>query len=180
MRRPHGVGVAIVLSAALSGCGESGHARARGRIDEHRGSYAGVALGVTRAEVRRRLGRSTLRRAPADLSNGTGPWYLPSYRGPDEIYGDADISFLYGRVSSVEVYGRGTRTTAGVKLGDPLRQVSRLYRAACHSQRDLGEEGTQAPWCQVRSGRRVFLFFGGDPVQQMALSIVPFDGSQGG
>jgi hypothetical protein len=177
LRRSPGATLAVaVLSAlVLSGCEPGMPAGpARGRIDEERGSYAGLSLGVPRTEVLLRLGRPVRYAAAPAVDHGeAGPRYLPSDSTPAAIYADADFSFVARRASAFVIYGRGARTDRGIGIGDPLVRAGERYRATCQPETG-GEFGPYSPRCEVRVRRALHLFFGGDPIEVIAVSTEAF------
>jgi hypothetical protein len=175
--------VPSVLAIALAGCDvselETGPAR-RTTLEE-RGTYGGVGLGSSEAEVRAALGEP-----------GGGDGYKPlsesDYRGPPHIRalgGVKPILLRYDesayllnartkRVFSMIVSKPGATTRAGVGVGDPLSGVRRNYEnpvcgRAVAGEPLFGDEVPTYPWCRIRRGD-VEVFFGDDPIQSITVT----------
>ncbi len=176
MRVPSARVGCLALCVALAACGSSSTptpGQARGVISGATGSYAGLPLGATIAQLHARFG--------APLPTNDNPYYTPAQAPPllaadsylDWVYRDVGVTFIAGRVASLTVYGLGAATGRGVGIGDPLSGVRPAYPGArCQPAR--GGVNPEAPGCQVAAGRGVYLYFSGDPIKLIALSSYPF------
>jgi hypothetical protein len=178
--------VPFVLAIALAGCDlselgdrETGPTQ-RTTLDE-RGSYGGVGVGSSEADVRAALGE------PGG-GDGYNPLSESDYRGPPHIRvlgGVKPILLRYDetayllntrtkRVFSMIVSKPGATTSRGVGVGDPLSGVRRNYENAVCGRAVAGEplfgdEVPTYPWCRIRRGD-VEVFFGDDPIQSITVT----------
>src|SRR6266853_6137122 len=74
---------------------------------------SGVAVGEDSSSVRRRLG------TPVGVDSTT--WH----------YSDLDVIFKAGKVTILSITGGSRATRRGLRVGDPARRVSTLYRPCC-------------------------------------------------
>lgn len=156
--------------------------RARGKIHESTGRYLGAGLGDSVTEARAHLG--TPRReelVPASFRDprydgaGGGCLSLPC-GGPTLGYGDSFFRSKHDRITQVLVYGSGARTQRGVAVNDPLDRVGEAYgRAVCHKEKGGGtfDHYYRPPYCELKTGRRVFITFFNDPVSLITLTRQP-------
>ncbi len=166
----------LAMCIALAACGGSSTptpGQARGVISGVTGSYAGLPLGATIAQLHARFG--------APLATNDNPYYTPAQAPPllpadnyfDWVYPDVGVTFIGARVASLTVYGLGAATGRGVGIGDPLSSVRPAYPdAGCQPAR--AGVNPEAPGCEAVGGRGVYLYFSGDPIKLIALSAYPF------
>jgi hypothetical protein len=159
------------LGVAACGGDGGGDPEPRERVDEHDGRFRGVAIGDRTAEVRRRLGapRHYDAQGPIPSGESTIP-YLSA--GGGLSYEGAFYAVKDGRVSAIVAYGEGAGTSGGVSIGDSLDDAEEAYRDAdCHGGEPLADPARDA-YCEVKTGQRLWLWMGGDPVDNIVLSIV--------
>jgi len=183
-------GVAAMVGLALAGCGDAPPDRApsqRGArvLDETTATFAGLRLGVSSAQVRRRFGSPlkspdgastppgvdyyevggpTFVRPPPTLTAGAGSGGSVRYR---------DTAWLVegGRSYGVMTVAPDARTRAGVAIGDASDRVTERYpHARCKTANENTEYAT-FPLCEVQPRPGVHLYFGGDPVKSIWLII---------
>lgn len=155
-------------------------------VDERQGVLRGVRFGDSGLEVLDRLG------APSDDEQGffpadaayTGPPSVPLPRSdagtrvPPATLHFQDTAYLVSETSGVfamATLAEGASTRAGVGVGDDLDDARDAYdtlecgRASAGESLVPGFEPTYE-WCRTRVGR-VQLFFGGDPIESITLSV---------
>jgi hypothetical protein len=181
-------------SAFAAGCGDDGsHAPPRAkftRIDEIKGADGPVAIGDRSADVHSSFGKAT----PAAPNEPITPTGAPQYfRGPGTIFLQdtyaakpkseptfryADVSFfLVGdRVAGFMITSPGARTRANVGVGSPLDRVRAAYRLRCGTANASNGERDHFPACTGRVAPRRYIWFGGDPVENITMSIRPLGG----
>jgi hypothetical protein len=160
---------------AVAACG--GQAQ-RTIVDELRGTYRGVGIGNTTAEVRRVFG-------PAPLSGRTEPIAprtedFVDIGGPTVIAGSCGTSLRYDHVTFFVCHDRvdgfivaqnGARTTRSIAIGDDAAKARARYtRLSC------GEspfEGGSYPYCGGRIAPHRWLWFGRDPIRSITVAAVP-------
>jgi hypothetical protein len=176
------LGLALCIASVTACSGESEGAAATIVIDEEKGSYRGVLLGGTAAEVEAALGPGRPSRAKdSSVPLNVKPW---DYQGPQHTSGPIadDESELLGlrypevmvqidddRVVDIETMEAGATTARGVAIGDPIEQAAAKYPEL--------ECGTIEDWkaCQGRLGYR-YIWFGGDPIEVIAIGSVRLEG----
>jgi hypothetical protein len=108
------------------------------------------------------------------LDGFTAPNRGPGGPGTELGYDDVRVFAVRGRVSELEVYGKGARTAGGVAIGDPLSRVKRVYRGVtCFPLRNQAEFLRSAR-CELKTAPHVFLYFGDDPIKVINLATGPF------
>jgi hypothetical protein len=163
------------MGAVACGGNGGGDPEPRERVDEHAGRFRGVAIGDRTPQVRRRLGapRPYDAQGPIPSGESTIP-YLSA--GGGLSYDGVFYAVKDGRVSAIVVYGDGAATTGDVSIGDSLDDAEKAYRDAdCHDAELLADPAHDA-YCEVKTGRHLWLWLGGDPVDNIVLSIVPPSG----
>lgn len=181
-RKRSGVCALIIVSLLVGACSVvySAHpGNARGQIQEVLGRYDGVWLGQPRSLALRRLGRTARSDDDPYADQANEPESLPADQPGVAVYRDVQLTFVRHRVASITVYGRGARTSRGVEIGDSLDRVRARYARTAPRLRCLPPEEGHAyqltSRCLMKLGRH-FLFFGGDPIAVIALSVAPFEG----
>ena len=134
-------------------------------IDENRGTYRGVGIGSTAAEVRRALGPKVL--VAAQVSKPACRWSSGAVRYPE-----ASFTFCEGRVVALTVTEQGARTLAGLAIGDRLAAARSLYPAL-----RCGVQG-ERPFCTGRMRPKRSLWFAGDPIRSLTISTAAFPGGR--
>jgi hypothetical protein len=185
------VRVLVVLTlwlALVVACGstESGAPKSRVQmIDDVAGTYRGVRLGDTPADLERALG-------PADpageyepitpLATGfdtLGPPHIPYPGGPcPEVhyrFERASFGFNCGTLLWFETVEEGSATSRGVAVGDPLESVEDAYpEARCGTAGS--EEYGEFPACVAKVAAERHIWFGGDPITTITLAAVRLAG----
>jgi hypothetical protein len=135
------------------------------------GTFDGVSLGQTVAEVRRALpgsvdGSPAQRVTPLDASSAPiGVSYFP---GDVRSVRARGVSLLAerGRVRMMFITDPRAVTLGGVRIGDDLREArARLSGLLCHQSNE------DVPACGGRVGRFTAIFVG-DPIQTITLSSI--------
>jgi hypothetical protein len=187
---------ATVAAPALAGCGSSLEDSARGTdgpavvVDPVAGSLGPVAIGDSMERFVTSFGpRLANRRGDEDTwwklgtpgsygypARCTGTTDRPGRNPKDFAYHGVEVSFCADRAFLVSVTSRGSRTTAGARIGEPLDQA-----AARHPQLqcDVSTANTSDPpvpvyrYCTGRIGPQRYLWLGQDPVSSIAIATVP-------
>jgi hypothetical protein len=177
--------LALAAASLLVGCTHTGASKSTGptTVDERTGVIQGVRFGDSAADIRRHLGK------PTDHKQGffpggteyTGPPAI-GIRGharPKTLHYDG-LAFLVSPASgtfSMATLLENARTRAGVEVGDRLDRVRKRYKRVTCGEQSAGEPsfGGQIPkyrWCRTDvAGVRVF--FGGDPIASITLTLYP-------
>jgi hypothetical protein len=156
-------------------------------IDEVRGTYRGVGIGDSPADVRRVFGPSGY----ADLSEGLmpvgahfaedgGPMVveLPERLGADRqaLLRYEDVSFLFfdGKVFAVLITEDGAATRRGVAIGHDIDSVEDRYQALTCG--DAEPESGPYPYCAGALKPDRHVWFGQNPIGSITMATTPFDG----
>jgi hypothetical protein len=183
------VGLATVFSFAAGCDGAGGGAETVERervavIDEEAGTYRGVRLGDSAADVEQTLGPGV----PATVMTAVVPLDVESWehQGPVAVYGpppksdsellalrypEVAVGVARDRVISIDTLEAGATSARGVAIGDPLEKAKAAYpELECKSLDD-------ASWraCHGRLGDR-YIWFGGDPIRDITIASVRLDG----
>ena len=184
--------VAAVLLLGFAGCGETATERAASQdgatiLDERTATFEGVRLGATSRQIRRRFG--TPLKSPDGAATPPGVDYYEvggptSVRPPRSLSrtanGRASGSVRYretawliegGRSYGVMTVAAGTRTRAGVTIGDAADQVTDRYAGARCRTANEGTEYATFPLCEALVRPGVRLYFGGDPIKSIWLVV---------
>ena len=197
------VGVCLL---AISGCGEPSLAdSAEGvdgpsvSVDPLVGAVGSVRLGATSAVVARVFGRGRASdpsvpidadadaigapanygfAAPCDGYPDAGDrGAFPANIGVTEIsYRWATASFCRDRAFILLVATRGAKTTAGIKVGDPLESTRRAYptlRCGSSTGSTIDPPVPVYRYCSGRIAPNRYLYFGQDPISSIGVSSVP-------
>ena len=185
------------LAMAFPGCEEERDASSpvaaeqakAGTIDERRGTYRGVGIGHSRAQMWRVFGR--LRPAgPNEPLTPTGSDYL-RYRGPwtfdltpgsaraqerDYRYRDVSFFFVEKTIRGFQVTRPGAQTRRGVTIGDPLAKARQLYPALRCGTVNEDTEYQPYPACAGRIALARYIWFGGDPIANVTIATRRLEG----
>jgi hypothetical protein len=184
------LGLALVLTIVVQRHGDEDEPNERAgtqlRIDEIRGSYAGVTMGDDRDAVVDRLGEpgGTEGFVPLDEEFGDvgGPpavrVWPPDDRGEQAVLRYDGVAFLVGSrgVYAFVVTDDGARTRRGVAVGDPLARARSRYRLGC-SEGIAGEPIAggpleKYPTCRGTIDDRRRIWFGEDRIRSIAVARV--------
>jgi hypothetical protein len=155
-------------------------------IDEIGGTYRGVGIGDSPADVRRVFGA----RDYADTSEGLmpvgahfakdgGPMVieLPERMGADRqaLLRYEDVSFLFfdGKVFAVVVTADGAATARGVAIGHDIGSVKDRYETLTCG--DAEPESGPYPYCAGELAPLRHIWFGQDPIGSITMATTPFD-----
>lgn len=158
-------------------------------VDEVRGRYGPVELGNAVERVRRVFGP----KRPASVEEPISPTGARDrYRGPPVLetgdpyapttegdvalrYDDVTFFFVGGRLAAFMITSPGAVTRAGVAVGSPLDEVKRRYpRLRCETA-NASREYERYPACTGRLAPRRYVWFGGDPVENITIGPRPHD-----
>jgi hypothetical protein len=160
-------------------------------VDERAGTVGPVGLGDSATSVEAALGRAP---SHSDV-DGIGPLDADadalgepsSFEGPPSRHQTflryPKLSAWTGgdRVWSIETIDPAARTSRGVGVGDSIDLVMRAYPELRCGEDSVGsDEPIPFPYCSGRTGRRTWIYFGGDytkagaPVTSITLLGRPF------
>jgi hypothetical protein len=183
------VSAAVATAAVGTACnGESGGTAATPTetdarvevVDVAAGSYRGVRLGASRAEVFAALGRAPNRGPATTLSDPSGSDGPPvvvlggdrrrsmgiyRYRHAVAMLGD-------GRLRALLVDEPAAGTAEEVGVGDPLERVEEVYPDAVCGQSQENTEYEPFPACYVRVSAKRHVWFGGDPIKSITIAVM--------
>lgn len=177
--------VVCALSPFLVDCGGEPLPRG-GTVDLRAGTFEGVGIGDTPGEVREAFGEP-----PASDEQGAQPSGAGQFRGPTSfrswpdpnpgpgfvpppVYRYPHVAFFddgFGRISALAVIAPGAATLEGVAIGDPLETVEGLYAVRCGE--DFGAGEPPYPACVGRLGAERWVWFGGDPIENITIGRFP-------
>ena len=188
----------LTIAASILGCGKSEPLADPLRTDEVRGSVGGVTLGDDKAEVARRFGGyekpaeaypiEPLEIDDEDGSGGYGnPWSVvtgPHHLGPGGLGGEQvtlryrEASFFVrdNRVFGFLITDPGAVTLRGIRTGDDLEDAEETYPELVCEEESQGETtAVQKASCSGRVKGGLSLYFGGDPIESIAVMERSFD-----
>lgn len=179
-----------LFAVLLTSCGSAGEPREPSRasfpLDETRGVFRGIALRDPESRVVERFGPDEgklagpvtplgAEAAPATFASTPG---TPSpddrtaavrYRGMSFVTNNRRVYVIMSSLA-------GTRTLRGVSVGGALEEAQKAYRGlACDTATDAHGDGT-FPYCGGRLAPGRFVYFGGDPIDTIAVARVPLYG----
>jgi hypothetical protein len=181
------IAVAVAAYLAVQAGSDEPAARSARVINETRGTYRGVGIGDSEAEVRRVLGqaepadtsRESMMPLNADFRADGGPMVIDfpdkPAAGRHALLRYDDVSFLFfdGEVFAVVVTDDGAATERGLAIGDDLDSVEQRYqRMTCG---DAEPESGPFPYCAGALGRQRHIWFGQDPIGSITMATTPFD-----
>jgi hypothetical protein len=152
-----------------------------GRIDLTRGTYRGIGIGSSAAEVQTRLGRGeSAPNGPAsplgdDFSEVGGALSIPLPHGgrvtTRDILRYDGVAFYVADdvVYGIIVTADRARTWRGLAIGDSLDEASRAYGLHC-GEVSGGGEYREYPYCAGKLKPRRFVWFGEDPIRSITVS----------
>jgi hypothetical protein len=185
--------VALMALLSLSACSGEPTASSTGhRVDLEQMTYRGTGLGATIAEIRASFGEPESMEqvaAPAGADRMRGPMSIPL---PDALQTDPplqepppllryrDAAFLTdgSRVFAVLVEDPHAVTEKGVSVGDELERADTVYRLRCTTALGWSDEDVYAA-CFGRLSAGRYVWFGGDPIENISFATVPLTSSGG-
>ena len=156
-------------------------------IDEVRGTYRGVGIGDSGAEVRRVFGpRSHAGDGPlTPLGAGSfaevgGAMVIrgPRLMGNPELLRYQDVSFLLmdDRVFALMITDLGAATRQGVAIGNNLDAADGRYDDLNCEEAEIGDFGETFPFCAGPLAPQRHIWFGQDPIRSITIATTQFDG----
>lgn len=175
LRKPLALASALILSALGAGaCGRAAKQRpgfARGVIEVSYGRYGNLHLGQADGDVIAVAGPGIKQSPSPFLSPTSAPPYTPTDSSRDIIYPDASVTSRGGRVTAISVYGIGAHTGSGLTIGESFQEAAYGTHAVCQPAR--GGPDPRDPACESRVRPGLYLYFAGDPVAVITMSIEP-------
>ncbi len=175
MQAMHRLAVAALSLLAVAGCGGTVQPTA---VDELRGTYRGVGVGDTTAEVERVFGHEPLsgQREPIaprkeDFVDIGGPTVIAGGCGTNLRYDHVTFFVCDGRVDGFIVAQSGAHTTRGIAIGDDAKKARALYPKLTCGESPF--EGGSYPYCDGRIAAHRWLWFGRDPIRSITVATVP-------
>ena len=178
----------ISLLGVFAGCGDQATQQAgdrpevRFRIDETEGTVNGGGLGDSARQVRKALGKDASPSKSGDDAPLDAPLDLTfpaSFKCPRlgeySALRYSSVSFaLDGEVCLVWVTGEDAATQRGVRPGDALEAAEEAYPELRCGKTDVGsDEEVLEPACWGRMSSGVYVWFGGDPIDNIEMATVP-------
>jgi hypothetical protein len=156
-------------------------------IDEVRGTYRGVGIGDSGAEVRRVFGpRSHAGDGPlTPLGAGSfaevgGAMVIrgPRLMGNPELLRYQDVSFLLmdNRVFALMITDLGAATRQGVAIGGDLDAADGRYDDLNCEEAEIGDFGETFPFCAGSLAPQRHIWFGQDPIGSITVATTGFGG----
>jgi hypothetical protein len=181
----------ISVGAGCNSAEEDGadNAGERHRIDEHAGTYYGVGIDQTAKDVRRQFGPAPpwkrVRHGPlTPTGRDYGDISLPPRAvcapGPQErymLYRLVSFAVRAGRVCRFMVIEDGAATNTGVAIGDPLEDAEDAYPNAVCADVNSELGFVEYRYCESEVTPNRHVWFGGDPIDTIAVSEARFLGS---
>ena len=164
-------------------------------IDERAGTYRGAGIGQSRNELVRHLGKP-----PAEPQNEAGRMAplslrpddlaaLPGALPPQEVSTHdrarikavryKNVSFLVAPdvgTYTVMVADPDARTSRGVRIGRPLASARDVYPDLSCGRKNVETEYRQFAYCTGEVATRRYIWFGGDPIRSIAITVRPLTG----
>jgi hypothetical protein len=187
---------ATLGALSLSACGGGGDNAAQsqrpgGAIETRSGTYRGVGLGDDVAPMQRTFGP----RRPAaegerivarslEEENDYSPIVIQltpadsASPAQERAYRYEHVVFLVrrGRIGAVIVNADGARLDGGaVRIGGELETAKERYGLRCGTAHE-DSEYEEFPACTGKISARRFIWFGGDPIRNVTIAVVPLGG----
>ena len=177
------LGTIAAAVALVGGCADDDDPPSTRLLDEREGSYRGVRLGDTEAEVRDRLGDpgegeglSPLGESFGDIGGPPAVRVWPPGSSSSKVLRYEGVAFAVG---SDGVYAiivtEPARTLRGVAIGDDLARSRRLYDVGCGegvAGERIGGGSLTYPTCRGTIDERIRIWFGEDPIRSIAIGQV--------
>jgi hypothetical protein len=156
-------------------------------IHELRGTYRGVGIGDSGAEVRRVFGpRSDAGDGPlTPLDAGSftevgGAMVIrnPRLMGDPELLRYRDVSFLLmdDKVFALMITDSGAATQEGLAIGHDLDAAGERYEGLNCEDAEVGDFGETFPFCAGPLAPQRHIWFGQDPIGSITIATTQFDG----
>ncbi|MGI8593051.1 MAG: hypothetical protein ACR2ML_01540 [Solirubrobacteraceae bacterium] len=143
-------------------------------VNERKASFRGVAVGDSVRRARKvfgpgQKGADQFEPLGADPSELSTPTSIPSLSVLR--YRELVVFVARGRVRGFTTTDPDAETKAGAGVGDSLRAAKRVYRnLECDTETDRGDETTLAyPYCAGNLGGGVYLWLGGNPIDNITV-----------
>ena len=185
------VGVAVYL-AASDGIDEPAPQSAR-VIDEMRGTYRGVGIGDSAAEVRAVLGPREFADGSESMSPlGAGNFAevggamairypgIPSTPRDPELLRYQQVSFLLldDKVFALMITDDGAATSRGLAISGDLNDADELYERLNCEDVEIGDFGETFPYCAGVLAPERHIWFGQDPIRSITITTTSFGGAE--
>jgi hypothetical protein len=181
------------LVAACSSGPEGERSTAAFLVNVSEGNYGGVRLGDESSKVEQSFGPAEVSTegpaAPSAAKRFRGPMSIPLPRldktsrwfdtGPP-LYRYRDTAFITdgAKVIAIVIESRDAVTEHGVRVGDPLVAASAAYDLTCRTALGWSEVDVfHACFGEVAPER--FVWFGGDPIENITIGSVPLTSAGG-
>jgi hypothetical protein len=178
--------IAVVAAAAVVILGLSAAALLRGEskpeakriVDERSGSYRGLSLGDSEADVRDALGpapswteNDSIAPLDEDWDEIGAPNTIPSPGKPGTMrYPHLSVLLDDGRVTAIVIAEPEAESLGGVGVDDDLGDARRAYPDLICDEAAAGDAGATFPYCAGRVGAKRWLRFGEDPVESITIA----------
>lgn len=159
----------VVPVLAVAGCGGDDDSKSSKLQISSTGTVLGVGVGSTSDDVKETFGPPVKNKVyyPVEPTNAdpdvdhkwseiTGPYqYGPGDNPPDRvqrtlIYDDISFYTVRGEVIGYLVTGEGTKTSEGLKIGDPLDQAQEIYPdATCEGDEKAETTSVREANCNI-------------------------------
>jgi hypothetical protein len=161
-------------------------------IDELRGTYRGVGIGDSGAEVRRVFGpRSHAGDGPlTPLGAGSFakvggamviryPGIPSTPRTPERLrYQEVSFLLMDDRVFALMITDMGAATQQGVAIGSDLDAADERYEGLNCEEAEIGDFGESFPFCAGVLAPERHIWFGQDPIRSMTITTTSFGGAE--
>ncbi len=188
------IAVASCDQQAQSDVNDTGEARSRiersdsrDLVDLRRGRFGRAGLGSSLAEARKAYPgrmRTGSNEPLAPLGIGLAehlgpvtPRNPPDTRGNEGVWRFEEVALAaYSRRAwIVTISAERAHTRAGVGVGDSLDEIRSAYPRLRCDVANSGTEYVEYPYCTGKVTRRRHVWFGGDPVRTVTISVAPLE-----